>query len=150
MVGIVKLLSLVATCLLFFDGLQELDWESLLVGANVKPALELVLQGKEILFSILEGVPWLARAVEKSMQIEFAVSGIGIGLAMAGRFSFFEFVSKLVLMAVVLSATFALIVPNRQVIVDTMRSLNASQSWCMGLVSQIEARQRIKQQEKLA
>jgi hypothetical protein len=147
MIGLIKLLALVATCLLFIDGLQEMDWDKLQLGAGVKPFIELLLQGKEIAFAFLERFPWFARAAGRATEIEGAVAGFGFaGLAVARRVSFSEFVAKFIVTMVVLSLGFLLIASNGLNIMAAMRSAVASQSWCMGLVSQIEARERFPNQ----
>lgn len=98
MLGLITFLVLVAASFLLFDGLLALDWGQGADAQNIKAAIELLLQGKQNIFSLFDQFSWFATATAKETEIEAVVVVVGvICLAIAGRLSIFEFFGQLFL-----------------------------------------------------
>ena len=126
MLGLINFFVLVAASLLLFGGLLALDWGQGADAQSIKAAIELLLQGKQNIFSLFDRFPWFATAAAKETEIEAAVVVVGvICLAIAGRLSISEFFGKLILTFIFLGAIFTLAGPGRQAIAGLGGSLSS-------------------------
>ena len=117
MLGLVKFLTLIAASLLLFSGVRQLNWGQSANSQNIKADIELLLQGKENIFSLFDSFPWFANAAARETEIEAAVAVTGvICLMLAARFSIAEFLGKLFLTVIFLGILFTMVGPGRQVI----------------------------------
>jgi hypothetical protein len=126
MLGLINFLVLVAASLLLFGGLLALDWGQ---GANalyIKEAVEMLLQGKQNVFSLFDRFPWFASATANETEIEagVVVSGI-LCLAIVGRLSISELFGKLIFTVIFLGVIFTLAGPGRQAITNLGGSLSS-------------------------
>jgi hypothetical protein len=128
MLGLVKLLTLIAASLLLFSGVRQLDWGQSANSHGIKADIELLLQGKENIFSLFERFPWFANAAARETEIEAAMAVTGVVcLMLARRFSVAEFLSKFVLTFIFLGVLFTLVGQGRQVIANLSGSFPVPQ-----------------------
>jgi hypothetical protein len=92
MIRLLKLASLLATCLLFFNGLGQVDLAAWGIDTGTKDRIETALQGKEILASVVDFLPVTEASTERTIEIEAAVAGPGLLFVIAkGVFSVLRF-----------------------------------------------------------
>ncbi len=168
MLGLAKLLTVIAASLLLFDGLRELDWARFADEPTMLFVVGLLLQGKQNVSSLLDRFAWFPDASENAMQIEAAIAALGvIGLMIVNRLTVSEFLGKLLLTSIVLGIVFLFAGPGRQVVTNLGEQMSArrffppsasrpvpysmspesspgmlTKAECMALVYQIEFRQQ--------
>ncbi len=171
MLGLAKLLTVIAASLLLFDGLRELDWARFADDPTLLSGVDLLLRGKQVVASLFDRLPWFPAASASAMQIEAAVAALGvIGLMITNRLTVSEFLGKLVLTSIVLGIVFLFAGPGRQIIANLGEQISAprfasapaprpalsstasessfsspgelTKAQCMALIAQIEFRQR--------
>jgi hypothetical protein len=117
MLGLLKLVTIVAASLLAIDAVGRFDWTPYVHGPAIPLGVDLLMQGKRDIAALFARAPWFPALSENVVQIEvgLAVAG-GVLLLAAKRLTVLGYVGNVFLCSIALGVLFLLAGPGRQVI----------------------------------
>jgi hypothetical protein len=125
MLGLLKLVTIVAASLLVLDAVGRFDWMPYVHDPAVPLGVDLLMQGKRDVAALFARAPWFPAISENATQIEVGLAVVGGVLLMAAnRLTVFAYIGNVLLSSIALGVLFLLAGPGRQVI--------ASHPWQFG------------------
>ena len=125
MLGLLKLVTIVAASLLALDAVARFDWTPYVHNPAIPLAIDLLMQGKRDVAALFAQAPWFPAISEKAIQIEVGLAVVGGVLLMAAnRLTVLGYIGNVLLSSIALGVLFLLAGPGRQVI--------ASHPWQFG------------------
>ena len=119
MLGLLKLVTIIAASLLLFEALRGFDWASNVHDPAVLLGVDLILQGKQNVAALFDRASWFSAISENAIQIEAGVAAFGAVLLMAAnRLTISGFLSKVILSSMALGLLFFFAGPGRQVVAN--------------------------------
>jgi hypothetical protein len=119
MLGLLKLLTIIAASLLFFEALHGIDWTSNVHDPAVLLGVDLLLQGKQDVAALFDRASWYPTLSENAIRIEVGLAVVGACLLMAAnRLTILEFLGKVILSSIALGLLFLFAGPGRQVLAN--------------------------------
>jgi hypothetical protein len=119
MLGLLKLLTIIAASLLFFEALHGIDWTSNVHDPAVLLGVDLLLQGKQDVAALFDRASWYPALSENGIRIEVGLAVVGAILLMAAnRLTILEFLGKVILSSIALGLLFLFAGPGRQVLAN--------------------------------
>ena len=85
MLGLLKLVTIIAASLLLFEALRGFDWASNVHDPAVLLGVDLILQGKQNVAALFDRASWFSAISENAIQIEAGVAAFGAVLLMAAN-----------------------------------------------------------------
>ena len=117
MLGLLKLVTIVAAGLLALDAVGRFDWTPYLHDPAIPLGIDLLMQGKRDVAALFARAPWFPAISENATQIEVGLAVVGGVLLMAAnRLTVLGYIGNVLLSSIALGVLFLLAVPGRQVI----------------------------------
>jgi hypothetical protein len=117
MLGLLKLVTIVAASLLVLDAVGRFDWTPYVHDPAIPLSVDLLMQGKRDVAALLARAPWFLAISENATEIEVGLAVVGGVLLMAAnRLTVFGYIGSVLLSSIALGVLFLLAGPGRQVI----------------------------------
>jgi hypothetical protein len=117
MLGLLKLVTIIAASLLVLDAVERFDWTPYVHDPTIPLGVDLLMQGNRDLTALFARAPWFPAISENATQIEvgLAVAG-GVLLMAANRLTVLGYLGNVFVSSIALGGLFLLAGPGRQLI----------------------------------